>query len=191
LAAQQKPHLLWIGCSDSRVPANQIVALAPGEVFVHRNIANVITHTDLNAHSVIQYAVEVLKVTSIIVTGHYGCGGVIAAMQKESVSRGLIDGWLMNVKDVYEANSDVLEAIEDEKKRTDLLCELNVVQSVLNIAKSSTVQKAWARGQSLSIHGWCYRLTDGLIRDLDVCVSGPEGIGKVFQIMDQKKEPEK
>ncbi|PRP77646.1 carbonate dehydratase [Planoprotostelium fungivorum] len=174
----QAPQLLWVGCSDSRVPANQILGLAPGEVFVHRNIANVITHSDINSHSVIAYAVDNLKVRHILVVGHYGCGGVKASMTNSTF--GLLDWWLNNIKDVYEEHREQVDACTAEKDKADLLCELNVVQSVLNVAKSNTLQAAWARGQSVSVHGFCYRLEDGILRDLGVEVSQPDQLDKVY-----------
>jgi len=178
LADQQTPQLLWIGCSDSRVPANQIVNLAPGEVFVHRNIANVVVHTDINCLSVIQYAVDVLQVKHIIVCGHYGCGGVIAAMRNKQF--GLIDNWLRNIKDVCKKHIDKLDAIEDPTKKADLLCELNVANSVGHVCATTIVQNAWARGQELSVHGWCYRIDDGIIRDLNLCISGMDAMEKIY-----------
>ena len=163
LAAQQNPEYLWIGCSDSRVPANQIVDLMPGEIFVHRNIANVVAHTDLNCLSVIHYAVEFLKVKHIIVCGHYGCGGVSAAM--EDVDHGLIDNWLGHVKDVVRLNAKKLAGL-DEQQKLDLLCELNVKEQVQNVCNTSIVQKAWGQGQELSVHGWIYDIANGLLKDL-------------------------
>ena len=168
LSKQQNPEYLWIGCSDSRVPANEIVALPPGEVFVHRNIANVVVHTDLNCLSVIQYAVEVLKVKHIIVCGHYGCGGVKAAM--ESDSHGLIDNWLRHIRDIYRFHVDELDTINDPEARKDRLCELNVIEQVANVCNTTMVRRAWEAGQELMVHGWIYRLEDGLLRDLNVCV---------------------
>ena len=163
LAAQQKPEYLWIGCSDSRVPANQIVDLPPGEIFVHRNIANVVVHSDLNCLSVIHYAVEVLQVKHIIVCGHYGCGGVKAAM--EDKDHGLIDNWLCHVKDVGRLNSEQLEGL-GEDEQIDLLCELNVREQVTNVCNTSVVQKAWSLGQEISVHGWIYNIKNGLLKDL-------------------------
>lgn len=163
LAAQQNPEFLWIGCSDSRVPANQIVDLPPGEIFVHRNIANVVVHTDLNCLSVIHYAIEVLNVKHIIVCGHYGCGGVKAAM--EDKDHGLIENWLRHIKDVGRLNAEVLDAL-DEDKRLDALCELNVKEQVKNVCDTSIVQKAWNEGQELAVHGWIYNIENGLLRDL-------------------------
>ena len=163
LAAQQYPEYLWIGCSDSRVPANQIIDLPPGEVFVHRNIANVVVHTDLNCLSVIHYAVEVLKVKHIIVCGHYGCGGIKAAM--EDRDHGLIDNWLRHVKDVSRFNSELLKGL-DEHQRLDTLCELNVKEQVTNVCNTSIVQKTWKNGGDLSVHGWIYNIENGLLKDL-------------------------
>ena len=166
LASQQSPEYLWIGCSDSRVPANQIIGLAPGEVFVHRNVANVVVHTDLNALSVIQYAVDVLHVKHILVVGHYGCGGVGAALNNSRL--GLIDNWLRHVQDVRDLHDELLAAIEDPVARINQLCELNVMQQVINISQTSVLREAWERGQPVTIHGWCYGLCDGLVRDLKV-----------------------
>ena len=169
LSQQQNPEYLWIGCADSRVPANEIVNLPPGEVFVHRNIANVVVHTDLNCLSVIQYAVEELKVKHIIVCGHYGCGGVKAALDDRD--HGLIDNWLRHIRDVYRLHAAQLDAIVDPEARRDRLCELNVIEQVANVCDTTMVRNAWKRGQELTIHGWIYRLEDGLLRDLDVCTT--------------------
>lgn len=169
LAKQQNPEYLWIGCSDSRVPANQIIDLQPGEIFVHRNIANVVVHTDLNCLSVIQYAVEVLKVKHIIVCGHYGCGGIMAAM--EDRDHGLIDNWLRNIRDVYRFHEQRLQALPGDRERFDALCELNVVEQVNNICQTTIVQGAWRAGQELAVHGWIYNLSDGILKDLDVCIT--------------------
>lgn len=163
LAEQQTPEYLWIGCSDSRVPANQIVDMMPGEIFVHRNIANVVVNTDLNCLSVIHYAVEVLKVKHIIVCGHYGCGGVMAAL--EDVDHGLVDHWLGHVKDVVRLNTEKLTGLGEQQK-LDLLCELNVKEQVRNVCETSIVQKAWSHGQALSVHGWIYDIANGLLKDL-------------------------
>ncbi len=168
LARQQRPKYLWIGCSDSRVPANQIVGLQPGELFVHRNVANVVVHTDLNCLSVLQFAVDVLGVSHVIVCGHYGCGGVSAAMNGER--HGLIDNWLRHVENVMLRHTDQLESIEDPTARLDRLCELNVVEQVVNVCRTTIVEDAWSRGQDLSVHGWVYGLSNGLLRDLDICV---------------------
>ena len=172
LSRQQMPEYLWIGCADSRVPANQIVDLLPGEVFVHRNIANVVVHTDLNCLSVIQFAVDVLKVKHIMVVGHYGCGGIKAAMGTEE--HGMIDNWLRHIKDVYRLHRKEIDAIEDEQIRFDRMCELNVVEQVANVCQSSIVQNAWRIGQELHVHGWCYSLGNGHIKDLEVTVSSAE-----------------
>jgi carbonic anhydrase len=172
LSKQQQPEYLWIGCADSRVPANQIVDLLPGEVFVHRNIANVVVHTDLNCLSVIQFAVDVLKVKHIMVVGHYGCGGIKAAMGTEE--HGMIDNWLRHIKDVYRLHRSELDAIEDEHARFDRMCELNVVEQVANVCQSSIVQNAWKIGQELHVHGWCYSIEDGHITDLKRTVSSAQ-----------------
>jgi len=168
LSRQQKPEYLWIGCSDSRVPANEIIGLLPGEVFVHRNIANVVVHTDLNCLSVIQYAVDVLKVKHIMVVGHYGCGGVTAAYRCERV--GLADNWLRHVQDVRDKHEACLHLLPDDTARTARLCELNVVEQAINVCQTTIVQDAWAREQDLTIHGWIYGLRDGRLRDLNVTV---------------------
>jgi carbonic anhydrase len=169
LAGQQAPEFLWIGCSDSRVPANEIVGLDPGELFVHRNVANVVVHTDLNCLSVLQFAVDVLKVRHIIVCGHYGCGGIRAALDRDS--HGLIDNWLRHVQDVQRDHHEELAAITDDREKVDRLCELNAVEQVRNIARTTIVQDAWRRGHPLQLHGWIYGLDDGLISDLDVTVA--------------------
>ncbi|SBT19375.1 Carbonic anhydrase 2 [Marinomonas gallaica] len=169
LSEQQKPDYLWIGCADSRVPANQIVDLLPGEVFVHRNIANVVVHTDLNCLSVIQYAVDVLQVKHIMVVGHYGCGGIKAAM--ETKEYGLIDNWLRHIKDVYRLNKAEVDAISDDKVKFDRMCELNVIEQVANVCQTSIVLNAWKRGQDLTVHGWCYSINNGHITDLHVTVA--------------------
>jgi len=169
LAQQQTPQYLWIGCSDSRVPATQLVGLKPGDMFVHRNVANVVVHTDFNCLSVLQFAVDVLKVNHVIVCGHYGCGGVKAAM--DNLQLGLIDNWLRHVQDVMHNNQKELSSIENDERRLDRLCELNVAEQVLNVSKTTIVQNAWNRGQELSIHGWIYGLSNGLIRDLDIRIT--------------------
>jgi carbonic anhydrase len=168
LAAQQTPEYLWIGCSDSRVPANQIIDLSPGEVFVHRNIANLVVHTDLNCLSVMHFAVEVLKVKHIIVCGHYGCGGVRAAL--EDKDHGVIDHWLRHIRDVGRLNADKLKDLDDNHK-TDLLCELNVIEQVSNVCNSPVVKKAWSEGHELFVHGWIYNIENGLLKDLCTCDS--------------------
>jgi carbonic anhydrase len=169
LASQQAPHYLWIGCSDSRVPANQIVGLLPGEMFVHRNVANVVVHTDLNCLSALQYAVDVLLVRHVIVCGHYGCGGVLAALRDDRL--GLIDNWLRHVQDVRSKHQLQLARLPGEKQRHDRLCELNVIEQVVNVCHTTVVREAWKRGQELSVHGWIYGLRDGLLRDLAMCVT--------------------
>jgi len=169
LSGQQAPHYLWIGCSDSRVPANQIVGLPPGEMFVHRNIANVVVHSDLNCLSVMQFAVEFLRVQHIIVCGHYGCGGVTAALRDDKL--GVVDNWLRHVQDVRWKHHHELDALPNDNARRRRLCELNVVEQVVNAAQTTVVRDAWARGQSLSVHGWVYALEDGLLRDLGLCIA--------------------
>ena len=166
LVNQQSPEYLWIGCSDSRVPANQIVGLAPGEVFVHRNIANVVVHTDLNALSVIHYAVEMLRVKHILIVGHYGCGGVKAALNDNRT--GLTDNWLRHVQDVRDRHETRLAQIDDSDERLNRLCELNAIHQVVNVCQTPILREAWQRGQSVTVHAWCYSLNDGLIRDLGV-----------------------
>ncbi|WP_026596209.1 carbonate dehydratase [Methylohalobius crimeensis] len=179
LSRGQSPEYLWIGCSDSRIPANEVVGLLPGELFVHRNVANLVIHSDMNLLSVLQYAVEVLKVKHVIVCGHYGCGGVLAAMQ--CGSHGLIDNWLRFIKDTYHHNLQLLED-EPEERRADRLCELNVIQQVANVCHTSIVQNAWRRNQTLAVHGWIYDIKDGLLKDLDVCISAPEQIPNIYQL---------
>jgi carbonic anhydrase len=167
LSRQQAPQYLWIGCSDSRVPANQIVGLLPGEMFVHRNVANVVVHTDLNCLSAIQFAVDVLRVGHIIVCGHYGCGGVLAALRDDKL--GLADNWLRHVQDVRSKHRQELDALETEGPRLHRLAELNVIEQMGNVSKTTAVRDAWARGQALAVHGWVYDLRDGLLRDLGMC----------------------
>ena len=171
LAKQQNPEYLWIGCSDSRVPSNQIIDLMPGEVFVHRNIANMVIHTDLNCLSVLQYAVEVLKVKHIMVVGHYGCGGVKASMGNKRL--GLIDNWLGHIRDIHRLHSDELNKL-DEQEKFDRLCELNVIEQVGNVSSTNIVQDAWERGDNVSIHGWIYSVENGLLSDLDVTVDNEQ-----------------
>jgi carbonic anhydrase len=170
LSQQQAPEYLWIGCSDSRVPANQIVGLAPGELFVHRNVANVVVHTDLNCLSVLQFAVDVLKAKHVIVCGHYGCGGVLAALRDDKL--GLIDNWLRHVQDVAAKHRTQLDAISSEDDRCARLCELNVIEQVVSVADTTVVRDAWRRGQELWVHGWIYDVSDGLLRDLGITASG-------------------
>lgn len=180
LSKQQNPEYLWIGCSDSRVPANQIVDLAPGEIFVHRNIANLVIHTDLNCLSVIQYAVEVLKVKHIIVCGHYGCSGVKAAVDNHE--HGLIDNWLRNIKDVYRLYQEKIDALQNELDRLNLLCEFNVIEQVANVCHTTIVQSAWKAGQELTVHGWAYSIEDGILKDLNVCVSNSTEISQIHRL---------
>jgi carbonic anhydrase len=180
LAKEQKPEYLWIGCSDSRVPSNQITGTKSGEIFVHRNIANMVVHSDMNMLSVLSYAVEVLKVKHIIVCGHYGCGGVIAAMGNKQY--GLIDNWLRHIKDVYRLHHVELDAIEDETERARRLVELNVVEQVHDLGKTSIVQNAWKNKQPLHIHGWVYDINDGLIRDLDVNFTCAKDLHRVYHL---------
>ena len=180
LAEGQNPPLLWIGCSDSRVPANEIIGAEPGEVFVHRNIANMVLHTDMNMLSVLDYAVNALKVKHVIVCGHYGCGGVKAAMGNSSI--GIIDNWIRHIKDVYRFHQQELDAIESEKERFNKFIEINVKEQVMNLAKTSIVQNAWKNGQELSLHGWVYGLNDGYVTDLDVNFSCDKDLDDVYQL---------
>jgi carbonic anhydrase len=172
LSIQQTPQYLWIGCSDSRAPASQIVGLLPGEMFVHRNVANVVVHTDLNCLSAVQFAVESLRVGHIIVCGHYGCGGVLAALRDDKL--GLIDNWLRHVQNVRWKHKAQIDALETEAQRHSRLCELNIIEQVMNVSQTTIVRDAWARGQALSVHGWIYDIRDGLLRDLGVCVTAEE-----------------
>src|SRR5687767_8252435 len=174
LAKQQTPKFLWIGCADSRVPATQLIGMVPGEMFVHRNVANVVVHTDFNCLSVMQYAVDVLKVDHIIVCGHHGCGGVKAAM--DNLQFGLIDNWLRHVQDVMHVHERALAKFEDESERLNRLCELNVIEQVFNVSRTTIVQNAWERGQELVVHGWIYGLEDGLLRDLEISIDSAEVI---------------
>ena len=178
LARQQKPDFLWIGCADSRVPANEIVGLPPGELFTHRNVANLVVHTDLNCLSVVQFAVDVLKVRHVIVCGHYGCGGVMAALRRDRL--GLIDNWLRHVQDVFQKHSASLSSL-DATAAGHRLCELNVVEQVLNVCQTTIVQDAWERGQDLAVHGWIYALDDGLLRDLAVTTTNAQETADVYQ----------
>jgi len=177
LAAQQQPEFLWIGCSDSRVPANDIVGLMPGELFVHRNVANMVVATDMNFLSVLQYAVDVLKVRQVIVCGHHGCGGIRAALGRQEL--GLIDNWLRAIKALYHQNMALLEEMEGEA-RVNMLCELNVKRQVRNVCHTTIVQNAWMRGQELTVHGWIYGLEDGLIKDLDTSIDNPQQLDETF-----------
>jgi carbonic anhydrase len=178
LSRQQSPEYLWVGCSDSRVPANQIVGLPPGELFVHRNVANVVVHTDLNCLSVMQFAVDVLGVKHIIVCGHYGCGGVRAALRNDRL--GLIDNWLRHIQDVQQKQRALLTEITDEAAQVNRLCELNVIEQVVHVCQTTVVQDAWARGQALAVHGWIYGLHDGLLRDLNMTVTRPDELIPVY-----------
>jgi carbonic anhydrase len=185
LSAGQKPPILWIGCSDSRVPANQITNTNPGDIFVHRNIANVVVHTDMNMLSVLDYAVNVLEVEHVIVCGHYGCGGVEAAMGNKQF--GIIDNWLRNIKDTYRLHYHELDLISDHKKRAEKLVELNVIEGVFNLSKTSIVQNRWKNGKKLGLHGWAYSLETGLIKDLNVTCENNSHMSAVFKIADIDK----
>jgi carbonic anhydrase len=180
LSLGQSPPILWIGCADSRVPANEIIGAKPGEVFVHRNIANMVVHSDMNMLSVLDYAVNVLKVKHIIVCGHYGCGGVQAAMTNKHI--GLIDNWIRHIKDVYRFHQDELNAIENETERFNRFVELNVVEQVLDLAKTSIVQTAWEGGQQVHVHGWVYGIHDGIIKDLDMTIRDNKSLSEVYQL---------
>jgi carbonic anhydrase len=176
----QRPEYLWIGCSDSRVPANEIVGLEPGEMFVHRNIANVVNHSDMNCLSVIHYAVEFLKVKHIMVVGHYGCGGVKAAMENRKL--GLIDNWLRHIRDVYRLHESEVNACTDSNDRFRLMCELNVKEQVLHVCQTSIVQNAWSNNQDLTIHGWIFDVADGIIHDLNVSIHEPAQLNKIYHV---------
>jgi carbonic anhydrase len=180
LSAGQKPPVLWIGCADSRVPANEIIGAEPGEVFVHRNIANMVVHSDMNMLSVLDYAVNVLQVKHIIVCGHYGCGGVQTAMTNKHV--GLIDNWIRHIKDVYRFHQEELDAITDELQRFNRFVELNVFEQVLDLGKTSIVQSAWERGQQVHVHGWVYDIHDGMIKDLDVTLKDNDTLCDVYKL---------
>jgi carbonic anhydrase len=179
LTRQQTPEFFWIGCSDSRVPANEIVGLAPGEMFVHRNVANIVAHGDLNCLSTLQYAVDVLRVRHVIVCGHYGCGGVLAALRDEKF--GLIDNWLRSVQEVRDKHLNQLDSLHYQQERHDRLCELNVIEQTYHVGKTTIVREAWSRGQSLAIHGWIYKLSDGLLRDLGLCLVGESGLVERYE----------
>ena len=179
MAQQQTPRYLWIGCSDSRVPATQLVGLLPGEMFVHRNVANMVVHTDFNCLSVLQFAVDILKVRHIIVCGHYDCGGVRAAMQ--NLQLGLIDNWLRHVQDVIVDHEVQLLKLNDEAQRLNRLCELNVIEQVLNVGRTTIVQNAWARDQELAVHGWIYSISDGLLRDLDMSITNTKELSAAYE----------
>jgi carbonic anhydrase len=178
LAHQQAPRYLWVGCSDSRVPANQIVGLLPGEMFVHRNVANVVTHTDLNCLSCIEYAVDVLKVEHVIVCGHYACGGVLAALRDDRC--GLVDNWLRHIQDVRDKHRAELAGLPDQMQRHERLCELNVIEQVANVSQTTVVRDAWTRGQTLAVHGWIYGVSDGLLRDLGMCVTAETELAECY-----------
>lgn len=180
LAKGQNPPILWIGCSDSRVPANEIIGAVPGEVFVHRNIANMVLHTDMSMLSVLDYAINVLKVKHVIVCGHYGCGGIQAALTNKHI--GLIDNWIRHIKDVYRFHQDELNAIEDEKAKFDRFVELNVFEQVYDLAKTSIMQSAWDREQEVHIHGWVYDVRDGLINDLNITLKNNDSLSEVYQL---------
>jgi len=179
LAQQQTPRYVWIGCSDSRVPATQLVGLPPGELFVHRNVANVVVHTDFNCLSVLQFAIDLLEVSHIIVCGHDGCGGVEAAMKNRKL--GLTDNWLRHVQDVMHNHEARLSGISDETERLNKLCELNVIEQVLNVSRTTIVQNAWARGQELTVNGWIYGIRDGLLRDLDICITNQTELSAAYE----------
>ena len=181
LAAQQAPDFLWIGCSDSRVPANEIVGMLPGELFVHRNVANLVYPSDLNCLSVIEYAVDVLKIRHIIVCGHYGCGGIYAALDNQV--HGLIDNWLTRIKDIYVQHREEIDALETKEERVDRMCELNVIDQVKSVTHTTIVQDAWARGQELSVHAWVYGLKDGLVNDLGVHVDNSSQVPPPFRFL--------
>ena len=187
LANQQSPEYLWIGCSDSRVPANQITGLAPGEVFVHRNIGNVVVHTDLNVLSVIQFAIEQLQVKHIIVVGHYGCSGVQAALNNRRL--GLADNWIRHIRDVHQKHETYLGHLTQSSQRFDELCELNVIEQVIHVCQTSSVQEAWFRGQSLTVHGWIYGLNDGLVRDLGISLSDAETLQQRYAALIEQRYP--
>ncbi|MEY3678185.1 MAG: hypothetical protein RI924_326 [Bacteroidota bacterium] len=183
LSKSQSPEVLWIGCSDSRVPANEVTNTKPGQVFVHRNIANLCVHTDMNMLSVLDYAVNVLRVKHVIVSGHYGCGGILAAMSNRQF--GLIDNWLRNIKDVYRAHVGELDAIPDLKERQNRLVELNVIEQVYNLSKTTIVQNAWKERDDLEIHGWVIQLDSGFVKDLNVTVTNADNLGKIFAFTDK------
>ena len=187
LVHQQAPEFLWIGCSDSRVPANEIVGRLPGEMFVHRNVANVVVPTDLNCLSVLQYAVDVLRVRHVIVCGHYGCGGVRAALER--TRHGLVDNWLHHVRDVHQTHRERLARVADPAERLEVLCELNVAEQVRHVCETTIVQDAWQRGQELAVHGWIYALADGRLRDLELCVAGPDELSSVERMVARPDRP--
>ena len=180
MSKSQDPNYLWIGCSDSRVPANEIVGLEPGQLFVHRNVANLVPNTDLNCLSVLEFGVDLLNIQHIIVCGHYGCNGVKAAMEGKQI--GLVDNWVRNIGDVYARFQYELDAIKDKDKRFDRLVELNVIQQVMNVCHTTIVQNAWRRGQPLWVHGWVYDLATGTLKDLDCCISGLDQVEKIYRL---------
>jgi carbonic anhydrase len=180
LVHQQTPEYLWIGCSDARVPANELMGMLPGELFVHRNIANLVHNIDINLMSVLEFGINVLKVRHVIVCGHYGCGGVRAAVERQEF--GLIDNWLRKIKDVYTANKEALDAESDPEKRLNLLCEINVRQQVLNICHTSIVQNAWREGRELAVHGWIYSIADGLLRDLGFTIENAQALEPIYHV---------
>jgi carbonic anhydrase len=184
LLGQQRPEYLWIGCSDSRVPANQIVGLLPGELFVHRNVANVVVQTDLNCLSVLQFAVDVIGIKHIIVCGHYGCGGVLAALRGDRL--GLVDKWLANVVQVRDKNRAQIDSHSSEAERHDRLCELNVIEQVANVCQTPVLQDAWARSQPVSVHGWIYRIEDGLLHDLGMSIANPSELSEHYEVARRK-----
>ena len=188
LSKQQSPEYLWIGCSDSRVPANDIVGLLPGELFVHRNVANMVIHTDFNCLSVLQYSIDVLKVKHIMVVGHYGCGGITAAL--ENTTLGLIDNWLRNIKDIYTRYQSKFEHLKTPRERADLLCELNVMEQVAHVCQTNIVQNAWKNGQDITVHGWIYSIQDGILRDLHVTTSSIDQIPQIYRMEEERKTPE-
>jgi carbonic anhydrase len=185
LSEQQSPEYLWIGCSDSRVPANQVVGLDPGELFVHRNIANIVLHTDFNCLSVLQFAVEVLKVKHVIVCGHYGCGGIKAALDTQEF--GLVDNWLRHIKDIYIKYKNEIDCLRFEQQRVNRLCELNVIEQVNNLSKTKIVQHAWEKGQDLSIHGVIYSIADGLLKELNINATNTNSIDPIFKMRSNEK----
>ena len=188
LSRQQSPEYLWIGCSDSRVPANEIVGLLPGELFVHRNVANLVIHTDLNCLSVLQYAVEVLRVKHIIVCGHYGCGGVKTAMENKEL--GLIYNWLRAIKDIYQRHRSRLDPLESDSDRLDLLCELNAIEQAANVSHTAIVQNAWKRGQEVTVHSWIYSIRDGILRDLNRTFTDHGQIPSIYRLQDRSLSSE-
>jgi len=188
LSEAQSPEYLWIGCSDSRVPANEIVGLLPGEIFVHRNIANLVIHTDFNCMSVIEYSVKILKVKHIIVCGHYGCGGVKAAI--DNTAHGIIDNWLYSIRNTYYRNKYRMDSLANEEERHNYLCELNVLQQAKNVAHSHVVQEAWGNGQELTIHGWIYSLKNGLVNDLGIDIQSPDDLADEFRVINSSSDNE-